>query len=481
MTLARSARAAARLSLVAALLLGAAVPAFANETQSYTYDALGRLVKVARSGTVNSGTSECYAYDPASNRTNVTVATGANCSGGTGGVSFSIASNGPVTEGSNSAFTITKSGSTSSSLSVSYATANGTAVQPGDYTAKALTAVTFLATESSKAISVTTIDDTSVESAETFTMTLSAPTNPATITTGTATATINDNDSTPTCSGVTFSVASNAAITEGMSSVFTITKSGTASGSCDVGYVSANGTATAGSDYTATSGTHTFTSAQTSKTVSVPTTDDTAVESAETFTMSLSGPTGGAAVGTPATATATINDNDGGGTNCAGVSFSVNNAGNDEGLPVVFTVTKSGSTTSSCSLNYATADGTAVGGTGADYTIASGTLTFLSTDTTKTVSVTTRSDIAVEPDDTFYLNLSGQTGGATISDAQGLGTIYNDDVEDPCPLCRPMDAEPSRDEPLSDPPADSSEPPPLDVIQPPPPEATEQPPEGESA
>jgi YD repeat-containing protein len=56
------------------LLLGA--PARASETITYTYDALGRLVAVGRAGTVNNGASAAYTYDPANNRTNVTVTGG---------------------------------------------------------------------------------------------------------------------------------------------------------------------------------------------------------------------------------------------------------------------------------------------------------------------------------------------------------------------------------------------------------------------
>jgi hypothetical protein len=116
-----------------------------------------------------------------------------------------------------------------------------------------------------------------------------------------------------TCAGVSFTITSNGAVTEGTSSVFTVTKSGSTTNSCSVNYATANGTAVAPGDYTTKSGTLTFTSAQTSQTVSVTTIDDISVESAETFTMSLSGPTGGATVGTPGSATATINDNDSGG------------------------------------------------------------------------------------------------------------------------------------------------------------------------
>ncbi len=58
--------------LVASSALAPA-PALAAETITYSYDALGRLVQVTHSGTVNNGVQSSYGYDPADNRTNVTV------------------------------------------------------------------------------------------------------------------------------------------------------------------------------------------------------------------------------------------------------------------------------------------------------------------------------------------------------------------------------------------------------------------------
>jgi len=53
------------------LVLGAA--AYAAETITYTYDARGRLIQVARSGTVNNGVTTTYTNDKADNRTNKTT------------------------------------------------------------------------------------------------------------------------------------------------------------------------------------------------------------------------------------------------------------------------------------------------------------------------------------------------------------------------------------------------------------------------
>lgn len=104
-------------------------------------------------------------------------------------------------------------------------------------------------------------------------------------------------------------------------------------------------------------------------------------------------------------------------------SFSINDAGEMEGLTLTFTVTKTASTPSSFSVNYATANGSA---NILDYTAKSGTLTFGSSETSKTITITLKTDNNVESDEYFYVNLSAPTGGATIYDSQGKGTIYDD-------------------------------------------------------
>jgi len=60
------------------------VQAFGQETTTYTYDALGRVISVQHSGGPTDGTAATYSYDPASNRTNVTVTLSANGGGGGG-------------------------------------------------------------------------------------------------------------------------------------------------------------------------------------------------------------------------------------------------------------------------------------------------------------------------------------------------------------------------------------------------------------
>ncbi|PHR54855.1 MAG: hypothetical protein COA47_14920, partial [Robiginitomaculum sp.] len=88
----------------------------------------------------------------------------------------------------------------------------------------------------------------------------------------------------------------DVSIIEGGTLTFTVTKTGSTTQSYNVNYATANGTALAGSDYTAKSGTLSFSTAQTSQTISVVTTQDTTIEPDETVYINLSGATSGAAI-----------------------------------------------------------------------------------------------------------------------------------------------------------------------------------------
>jgi len=293
-------RTAARL-LRAALLAGAGLlalaPVHADETLTYSYDARGRLKQVAHSGTVNSGVTSGYTFDGADNRVTATV------SGVAAPVSFSIAGGGTV-EGGQITFTVTRSTSTGSN-SVSYATADGSAHAGTDYTGATGT-LNFTAGQTTQTFTVSTTNDTIVNGTRNFSVNLSNATGGATIGTGQATGSITDNDGAPV-----FSIGpSTVSATEGQSLSFTITRSGAATGSYSVNYATANGTATAGSDYNANSGTWTSTAAGT-QTVTVSTIDDTLTENNETFTVNLSSPSGGSTIaGGQGTSTGTIFDND---------------------------------------------------------------------------------------------------------------------------------------------------------------------------
>jgi hypothetical protein len=112
-----------------------------------------------------------------------------------------------------------------------------------------------------------------------------------------------------------------------------------------------------------------------------------------------------------------------------GPTLSVNNAAVNEGdtgtTALTFTVTLNASATptQTITVNYETADSTA---TNTDYMPISGTLSFAPGETSQTITVAVTGDTLVEPDETFFVNLSNSLNAA-IADGQGVGTILNDD------------------------------------------------------
>ena len=216
----------------------------------------------------------------------------------------------PGTGTTSAVFAVTLSKASATPVSVGYATANGTATAGADYTATSGT-LSFAAGVTSQQISVPILRDTLTEPTETFTVTLSNPTG-ATLTTAKATGTITDTPPTPTPPTVTppgVTVANVTVAEPGTgttSAVFAVTLSKASATPVSVGYATANGTATAGADYTATSGTLSFAAGVTSQQISVPILRDTLTEPTETFTVTLSNPTG--ATLTTAKATGTITD-----------------------------------------------------------------------------------------------------------------------------------------------------------------------------
>lgn len=107
--------------------------------------------------------------------------------------SFAIADAAARAEGGVLSFVVTKTGTTTSTYSVSYATANGTATSGSDFTGASGT-LTFLAGDTTKTVNVSTTDDSSIEPDETVLVNLSAPSGGSTITDSQAVGTITNND-----------------------------------------------------------------------------------------------------------------------------------------------------------------------------------------------------------------------------------------------------------------------------------------------
>jgi len=207
---------------------------------------------------------------------------------------------------------------------------------------------------------------------------------------------------------------------------FTVTRTG-GNAAFDLTYATADGTATAGSDYVAQpTGTVSFAAGDLTKTISVTINGDTIVEPDETFFVNLLGATNnGTIVKSQGIGTIT-NDDTAGGVGNISISDVTITEGNSGTKVATFTVSHTGS--AAFSVNYSTANSTATAGTSGDYLAASGTLNFTDGTSTQTVSVTIRGDTVYEPNETFFVNLTGATNGGTIIKSAGLGTIANDDT-----------------------------------------------------
>jgi hypothetical protein len=176
-----------------------------------------------------------------------------------------------------------------------------------------------------------------------------------------------------------------------------------------VHYATSNGTASAGKDYVARSGSVTFGHGAATATFAVPIIDDTIVEPDETVNLILSAPKGGATLGATPTATLTIHSDDVGGT----LAFSSPTyVVSEVGATALVTVTRTGGAASGVTLRYATSDGTATAGL--DYTAKAGTLSFGAGVTKRSFSVPIKNDRLVEGDQTVNLALTAPAGGAVL-------------------------------------------------------------------
>ena len=318
--------------------------------------------------------------------------------------------NASVTEGSaatlNETFTVSLSAAATTPVTVAYATKNGTAIAATNYTTTSGT-LTFAPGTTSQTITVAT--KPGAPGTDSYTLALSSPSG-ATIAQGTATGTI-VNPPLPTISVGNASVTEGAATT--LNETFTVSLSSASAFPVTVAYATKNGTALAGTNYTATTGTLTFAAGTTSQTITVAT--KPGATGTESYTLALSAAAG--ATIAQGTATGTI-------INPPLPTISVGNASVTEGsaatLNETFTVSLSAASASPVTVAFKTADGTAIAGK--DYAAASGTLTFAAGATTETVTVATHPGATGTK--TFALDLSAPTK-ATLGTAVGTGTIVN--------------------------------------------------------
>ena len=228
------------------------------------------------------------------------------------------------------------------------------------------------------------------------------------------------------------SVAAQDVLEGAGSATFTITLNRFADSPVTATYRTSDGTAIAGSDYTATEDTVTFPAGALTAEVTVPILDDTDIESDETFTLSiiddprntnltyLANPIESGQHGIGST-TVTIIDDD-----TAPIVSVADASANENAGTMPFWVSLSRASATDVTVRYATADVTATAGS--DYTAADGTLTIDAGATGAAVNVEILDDSDnTEPDETFTLTLSNASGAhiSTIDDT-ATGTIIED-------------------------------------------------------
>jgi hypothetical protein len=325
-----------------------------------------------------------------------------------------------VVEGNQAQFTVTLDRMTDPSdwVNINYTTTDGSATAGSDYTG-IIGTLAIGPNKTSEVVLVDTTHDIAVEIDEDFTLdftNVGGPADNVTLTANQGTATITNND---------YAVVSvsNPVVVEGNTATFTVTLDRVVAGgeSVSIDYTTTDGSANAGSDYTAVIATLTIPAGDISGIVSVDTTPDTIVEADEDFTLDLSnvgGPADNVEI-TAAQGTATITDND-------NYQISVDDVTVDEsGATATFTVSLDQAGDVDVSLDYATTDGSAV--QPGDYTATSGTLTILAVSNSGTISVPILEDALVENDETFTVTLSNVVGPGVLADATGIGTITDND------------------------------------------------------
>ncbi|PYS63737.1 MAG: hypothetical protein DMF74_09040 [Acidobacteria bacterium] len=325
---------------------------------------------------------------------------------------------------------VTRTGDVSAPTSVDYATSDGTATAGSDYTATSGT-LTFAAGELSKTISIPIIDDNLYEgTAETFNLTISNPTGGAILSSpSVATITINDNDSKPTVF-----MANTGRVTEGNSGTktfsFPVNLSNPSVQTLTVDYTTADGTATAGSDYVATSGTLTFPPGTTTTSINVTINGDSVLEPDETFFIRLSNATNASFISV-SQATITI-ANDDSSVQLSSASYS----GSEASISINVTVTRLGDLSSPATVDFATSDNAGANNCNiangnassrCDYISTLGTVSFVPGQSFKTIPILVIDDSYAEGNESFSITLSNPSGSPLGAPASGTVTITDND------------------------------------------------------
>ena len=330
----------------------------------------------------------------------------------------------PASGAATAVFTVTSNGVSFFPVSVNYATTDGTAtVARGDYSSRSGTLSFPAGNSSSQTVSVPIAASDRRDGQTSFSLVLSSP-SAATLADPVGTATLISRQVPFSASVRDVNVVRSATASTTASFTVALNVAPVAGEQASVVVGTANGSAIAGTDYTAVAPTTvTFAAGEKTKTVTVTVAPKPVSTPTRTFTLSLSAPSANLLIG-DASATANLRS--------TGVApplpaLYVGDAGSLRpgagSAPVAFTVALGAASTTPVTVAYTTADGTATA-SGGDYTSTSGSLTFAPGETVKSVPVTVFATGRHSSADDFRLVLSSPTG-ATLGDSSATARLIN--------------------------------------------------------
>ncbi|MFM6323029.1 MAG: beta strand repeat-containing protein, partial [Microcystis panniformis] len=324
---------------------------------------------------------------------------------------------------SNLIYTFSRTGSTTSPLTVNY-TIGGTATNGIDYSTIG-TSVTFAAGSSTATVTVDPSTDTTPEDNETVSLTLASGTGYNIGTTAAVTGTILDNDTI-----VTLAVAPTSVTEDGTTNlVYTFTRNGFTSNALTVNYF-IGGSATNGNDYSSIGSSVTFAAGSSTATVTVDPTADTAAEIDETIILTLASGTG-YTIGTTSGVTGTITNDDLPNVTLSLTSPSTVTEDGPQNLFYVFS--RTGDTTNSLTVNFnvsgsATFNNDYVQRGASSFGTTTGSVTFAAGSRVFILSLDPSSDVVSDGNETVALTLAAGTGYAVGTSGAVTGTILDNDV-----------------------------------------------------
>ena len=304
---------------------------------------------------------------------------------------------------------------TNSAVSVQYFTVNGTARATTNYTYTSGT-LTFTNGEVLKSVSIPLIDDTNVTGDLKFSVGLTNPVGAQLLSPSNSVVVLQDADAGLSFSTSTQSVLKNA----GFATISVICSNPsvepTNSMPLQVNYATTNGTAVAGADYQAVSGTLVFTNGIAVNTFTVPIYNNAIITGDKTFSVVLSNPTAPGQITPNGTQVVVIAESN------TGLHFAQSSyQAFKNGIVAAIAVTRTGNTNNVVSVDYLATNGTAINGV--NFTATNGTLIFSNGVMSQTFNVPLIANSQVQPNLSVLLQLSNPTNSLLVTPSTATLTI----------------------------------------------------------